>query len=135
MTARLVTVLLMVLDRSSKKELHSEVVGIPFEHEDKCFIKGMDYMKPHHHESIGYWTRNGSVSLIIHPTTSRPEIFRTNNQKEKLLDLCAKITKVKGWCTDSVILDVVECTEKELKEKLDALRKDPKNILWQGELK
>ena len=63
----------------------------------------------------------------------KDNIFRTNNQRSKLEACLEKLRSNKNYIIDLVKLETYTGSMFEIKLRLDQLKKDPANILWQSE--
>lgn len=89
----------------------------------------------HHHEddsNIAHSLRN-ATSLMAQFSNPGTAIFRTNNQRKKLDEVFAKIKPYRDHIVDAVVLEKITGTTEELTKILNTFKKDPANVLWQGE--
>ena len=131
-SSHLVSFLLVISDRETKKELHSETVGFYFENTEFKYLRGLDTTHFESDAQMSYWLNN-NVSAMLSYRFWKDNIFRTNNQRSKLEACLEKLHSNKNYIIDSVKLETHTGSMFEIKLRLDQLKKDPANILWQGE--
>jgi hypothetical protein len=128
----LVKLLIVISNQATKTEVHSETACVLFDDVEMVYLNiyGM-----HHHEddsNIAHSLRN-ATSLMAQFSNPGTAIFRTNNQRKKLDEVFAKIKPYRDHIVDAVVLEKITGTTEELTKILNTFKKDPANVLWQGE--
>lgn len=131
MNSFLVKVLILITDRESDKELHSEVVSVLFNECEQKWLRGTSRTRHDDHLDIEYWLRSNTVAIIDNPDR-HDNIFRTTNQKEKLFELTKMIRSFK-YTTHSVVLETLEGRPRTFQKELQTLKNSKENIIWLGE--
>lgn len=130
--SHLVTFLLVISDKTTKKELHSETVGFFFKNREIEWFRGIDHTFYEDHSSMAYWLNNNTSAMLFYRFWNDDK-FRTNNQRAKFEACLEKLRANKNHQIEAVMVETFTGKTFEAHLRLDVLKKDPANIIWQGQ--